>query len=37
MFIRARYGHGGRLGMEKEWRGNPPSPAAAKCSTRAFT
>lgn len=23
MFIRARYGHGGRLGMEKEWRGNP--------------
>ncbi|HXE52183.1 MAG TPA: Gfo/Idh/MocA family oxidoreductase, partial [Tepidisphaeraceae bacterium] len=23
MFIRARYGHGGRLGMEKEWRGSP--------------
>jgi predicted dehydrogenase len=23
MFIRARYGHGGRLGMEREWRGNP--------------
>jgi predicted dehydrogenase len=23
MFIRARYGHGGRLGMEKEWRGDP--------------
>jgi len=23
MFIRARYGHGGRLGMEKEWRANP--------------
>ena len=23
MFIRARYGHGGRFGMEKEWRGNP--------------
>ncbi|MGH7215052.1 MAG: Gfo/Idh/MocA family protein [Tepidisphaeraceae bacterium] len=23
MYIRARYGHGGRLGMEKEWRGNP--------------
>lgn len=23
MFIRARYGHGGRLGYEKEWRGNP--------------
>jgi len=22
MFVRARYGHGGRLGMEKEWRGN---------------
>lgn len=23
MYIRARYGHGGRLGMEKEWRANP--------------
>jgi predicted dehydrogenase len=23
MFIRARYGHGGRRGMEREWRGNP--------------
>jgi len=23
MFLRARYGQGGRLGMEKEWRGNP--------------
>lgn len=23
MFIRARYGHGGRRGMEKEWRGDP--------------
>ena len=23
MFIRARYGHGGRLGMEKEWRADP--------------
>jgi predicted dehydrogenase len=23
MFIRARYGQGGRLGMEREWRGNP--------------
>lgn len=23
MLIRARYGHGGRLGMEKEWRGDP--------------
>jgi len=23
MFVRGRYGHGGRLGMEKEWRGNP--------------
>lgn len=23
MFIRGRYGHGGRLGMEKEWRGQP--------------
>src|SRR4051812_10962078 len=22
MFLRGRYGHGGRLGMEKEWRGN---------------
>ena len=23
MFVRGRYGHGGRLGMEKEWRGDP--------------
>jgi predicted dehydrogenase len=23
MYIRARYGHGGRLGYEKEWRANP--------------
>jgi predicted dehydrogenase len=23
MFLRGRYGHGGRLGMEEEWRGNP--------------
>jgi predicted dehydrogenase len=23
MYVRGRYGHGGRLGMEKEWRGNP--------------
>jgi len=23
MFVRARYGHGGRLGMDKEWRGDP--------------
>jgi predicted dehydrogenase len=23
MYLRGRYGHGGRLGMEKEWRGNP--------------
>jgi predicted dehydrogenase len=23
MFIRARYGHGGRMGYEKEWRANP--------------
>jgi len=23
MYLRARYGHGGRLGMEKEWRANP--------------
>jgi len=23
MYLRARYGHGGRFGMEREWRGNP--------------
>lgn len=23
MFLRARYGHGGRIGYEKEWRANP--------------
>ncbi len=23
MFVRARYGHGGRVGYEQEWRANP--------------
>ncbi len=23
MFLRGRYGHGGRIGYEKEWRANP--------------
>ncbi len=23
MFIRARYGHGGRIGYDKEWRADP--------------
>ena len=23
MFVRGRYGHGGRVGYEKEWRGDP--------------
>ena len=23
MFIRARYGHGGRVGYDKEWRADP--------------
>ena len=23
MYLRGRYGHGGRLGYEKEWRANP--------------
>src|SRR5205814_4241905 len=23
MFVRARYGHGGRIGYEREWRANP--------------
>ena len=23
MFIRARYGHGGRIGYDKEWRAEP--------------
>ena len=23
MFVRGRYGHGGRLGYEKEWRADP--------------
>src|SRR5258708_4970403 len=32
MFLRGRYGHGGRLGYEKEWRGAPPHlpPAAPR-------
>ena len=29
MFLRARYGHGGRVGYDKEWRADPASPAAA--------
>ena len=35
MYIRGRYGHGGRLGNEREWRADPAMPAAANCSTRA--
>ena len=27
--LRARYGHGGRLGYEREWRADPRVPAAA--------
>ena len=23
MFVRARYGHGGRIGYDKEWRARP--------------
>jgi len=37
MFLRARYGHGGRLGMDANGAAIPTSPAAAKCSTRAST
>ena len=29
MFIRARYGHGGRIGYDKEWRADRNFPAAA--------
>ncbi len=38
MFIRGRYGHGGRVGYEREWRADPDeSPAAASSSIRACT
>ena len=36
MFVRARYGHGGRWAWKRNGAATPPSPAAAKCSTRAF-
>jgi len=29
MFLRARYGHGGRKGYDREWRAAPSNPAAA--------
>ena len=29
MHLRARYGHGGRLGYEREWRADRSDPAAA--------
>ena len=29
MFVRGRYGHGGRVGYDSEWRADPPGPAAA--------
>ena len=37
-FIRARYGHGGRPGYDREWRGDRRNRrAAASCSTRGRT
>ena len=29
MFVRGRYGHGGRIGYDSEWRADPSAPAAA--------
>ena len=37
MFVRGRYGHGGRLGYEREWRASPEISGAANCWIRAFT
>lgn len=38
MFCRARYGHGGRVGYDREWRGRfPACPAGSGSSTRACT
>ncbi len=34
---RARYGHGGRIGYDQEWRADARAPAAARSSTRACT
>lgn len=37
MFIRGRYGHGGRLGYEKEWRANPVVSGGGNCWIRGCT
>ena len=34
MFIRGRYGHGGRIGYDKEWRANPAVSGGGEPSTR---
>lgn len=34
MFIRGRYGHGGRVGYDKEWRADPGYRAEARRSTK---
>ena len=34
MFVRGRYGHGGRIGYEREWRADPGRPAAASSSIK---
>ena len=37
MFIRGRYGHGGRRGYEKEWRSIPEKSGGGSSSTKEFT
>ncbi len=37
MFMRARYGHGGRIGYEREWRADPARSAVARSSIRVCT
>ena len=35
--VRGRYGHGGRVGYEREWRADASAPAAVSSSTRGST
>lgn len=37
MFLRGRYGHGGRVGYDREWRSDPKLSGGASSSTRACT
>ena len=36
MFIRGRYGHGGRVGYDREWRADPVKSGGGNCDGRAL-